>query len=547
MITTRVWISAMVFVTPSLFFGQQPSHSAQGDYSIRGVVVSATTGKPLDRAEITLSTTDEATKIAETTTSESGSFNFDHMSQGRYALHASRPGYIAANYNEHDGFFSAIVTGPGLETTDLRFKLLPSAVIDGTVTDDAGDPVRNAQVTLYRQNLNDGQGKIAQAGSTQTDDIGEYEFSRLESGDYFMSVSAAPWYAIPPEPKRDAQGNLVPDHPASSPLDVAYPLTFYDQTTDSDLATPIPVRAGDHLQLNFSLRAVPALHLQFRIPDSARQNGQIPPMLMQNIFGEQVPLNHLSYAADNSGDYEISGISAGHYEIRHPGPNGQGGSTSDIDLTADATIDSPPAADAGLEIRGKVAIMSEEDLPAPMFITLNSSAKNIHRGEPTAKDGTFTMQGIPQGTYEVIVNGPGTPYSIVRMAADGASTEGHLLKVGPSPTNLAILLTQDSATVNGYAKQNGKGISGVMVVLVPHDPGANRELFRRDQSDSDGSFSLKSVAPGAYTLVAIADGWTLDWARPEVIERYLSHGLKLDIASSQKNLNVSEPVEVQSR
>jgi hypothetical protein len=40
---------------------------------------------------------------------------------------------------------------------------------------------------------------------------------------------------------------------------------------------------------------------------------------------------------------------------------------------------------------------------------------------------------------------------------------------------------------------------------------ATRDLFRRDQSDLDGTFSLHGVIPGTYTVVAIDNGWDLDW------------------------------------
>ena len=49
----------------------------------------------------------------------------------------------------------------------------------------------------------------------------------------------------------------------------------------------------------------------------------------------------------------------------------------------------------------------------------------------------------------------------------------------------------------------GKGFAGAMVVLVPKNPEADRELFRRDQSDLDGTFLLRNVIPGSYTLLAI--------------------------------------------
>jgi hypothetical protein len=87
-----------------------------------------------------------------------------------------------------------------------------------------------------------------------------------------------------------------------------------------------------------------------------------------------------------------------------------------------------------------------------------------------------------------------------------------------------------------------------MVVLIPQDPGVNRGLFRRDQSDSDGSFSLRDAAPGKYTVVAIEDGWELEWARPQVIRRYLSKGIGVTITDhSAKQLQLAEPVPVQAR
>lgn len=557
MTATRARLVAAVLAASSLALAQQPPHPAQGGYSIRGVVVSAKTGKPLDRASVTLSNADTAARITETTTGEDGSFDFERLLPGRYGLHASRRGYNAANYDEHEGFFSAIVTGPGLDTAGLRMKLLPEAVIGGVVTDDAGEPVRGVQINLYRKYSFDGLGKITQARGEQTDDVGAFEFTRLGPGDYFVSVNATPWYATRPQPKLDVQGNPLPDtQSTSSPLDVAYPITFYPDATDSDDATPIPVRAGDRVQLNFSLHAVPAVHLHIHIPraevateisaSGVFSSSQIVmPQITQNIFGQPVPIPSMN-SAYSPGTAEVGGVPPGHYEIRFPGANGQGGAESSLDLTADATIESPPF-DAGVEIRGKVAMMTGDAPPPSLTIILGFSPAGSNRGELIAKDGTFTMKEVPAGTYGVGVGGPGTPLFIVRMLVDGASTVGHQLKVGATPVNLVLMLAQKSATIDGYAKQNGKAMEGAMVILVPHDPETNPELFRRDQSNSDGSFSLKNVAPGAYTLIAIEDGWSLDWARPEVISHYTAHGLKINVALSQKSINISGPVEVQPR
>jgi hypothetical protein len=87
-----------------------------------------------------------------------------------------------------------------------------------------------------------------------------------------------------------------------------------------------------------------------------------------------------------------------------------------------------------------------------------------------------------------------------------------------------------------------------MVVLVPKNPEDNRDRFRRDQSDSDGSFTLAEVFSGSYTVVAIENGWDLDWAEPAVLAGYLKHGQAIEIPSqSQTTVRLPEAVEVQGR
>jgi hypothetical protein len=58
---------------------------------------------------------------------------------------------------------------------------------------------------------------------------------------------------------------------------------------------------------------------------------------------------------------------------------------------------------------------------------------------------------------------------------------------------------------------------------------ANSELLRRDQSDLDGSFSLINVIPGEYVLVAIDDGWELNWVQARVMAHYLEQGRKVTV------------------
>ena len=113
---------------------------------------------------------------------------------------------------------------------------------------------------------------------------------------------------------------------------------------------------------------------------------------------------------------------------------------------------------------------------------------------------------------------------------------------------VALSLAGGTVNVEGFAKRAGKGTSGAMIVLVPKDPETNRELFRRDQSDQDGSFLLRSIIPGTYTIVAIENGWDLDWSRPGVIAHYAKQGQPITVSNqTQSIMHLPNPVEVQPR
>jgi hypothetical protein len=87
-----------------------------------------------------------------------------------------------------------------------------------------------------------------------------------------------------------------------------------------------------------------------------------------------------------------------------------------------------------------------------------------------------------------------------------------------------------------------------MVVLVPKNPELDRDLFRRDQSDLDGTFSLRGVIPGSYTALAIENGWDLDWSQPGVIRAYVKHGRPIEVGNQGgRPIDLQEAIDVQSK
>jgi hypothetical protein len=118
--------------------------------------------------------------------------------------------------------------------------------------------------------------------------------------------------------------------------------------------------------------------------------------------------------------------------------------------------------------------------------------------------------------------------------------------VNNRPLSLTVTIAQGKTEIDGFAFKDGKGHAGEMIVLVPRNPEANLAEFRRDQSDSDGSFALRDVVPGDYTIVAIDNGWDLAWARSEVISPYVAGGTAVHVPEAAGPLiRLNAPIPAQ--
>jgi hypothetical protein len=89
--------------------------------------------------------------------------------------------------------------------------------------------------------------------------------------------------------------------------------------------------------------------------------------------------------------------------------------------------------------------------------------------------------------------------------------------------------------VEGVALRDGKPAAGVMILVVPNEESQYEpSLYQRDQSDSDGSFTMAQLPPGRYTIMAIENGWAQEWANPSIVKRWLSGGETVQVAPNGK-------------
>jgi hypothetical protein len=512
-----------------------------GAYRIAGTVVNAKTGGLLARSRVTIADAKNRQSVQSVISGDDGRFEF-HVPAGKYSLDGAKRGFITASYAQHDGYSTAIVTGADLDTENLALRLAPNAVLSGKVLDEFGEPVRHGQIMVYRESHFEGVSRIYRYRGAMTDDQGRYEVTPLDEGTYFVSAKASPWYAVHPASGGERAASSPPQ--VDSSLDVAYPFTYYGDATETEDAAPIPVRGGDRLEADIHLTPAPSLHLIVHVPEDDKE-GMTIPTLQKPVFDglEQVEAGHIEVNAP--GVYEITGIAPGRYAVRMADSSGQAKEPMELNLSSGGELDASSGRSTS-KIKATVQVEGAASLPVQLQIGLRNSKGRVEASQVDAK-GEANFEDVIPGKYDIVAGSATQRYSVVRIASEAGTTSGHALNVAPGASlSISVRLVGGSVTVEGFAKRAGKGASGAMIVLVPKNPGADHDRFRRDQSDLDGSFSLPNVIPGSYTIIAIENGWDLDWSEPAVLTAYLKHGQTCEVGErSPTSMHLASAVEVQ--
>ena len=525
-------LAAVVLALSIAGAGQGNSTVAPGEgWQIAGTLISAADGQGLSHARVTLSSTSDRDFVQSILTGSDGRFMFRGLAAGKYVLGARRSGFVPQGYQQHGAFFTGIAVGPGLPVPRLLFRLQPESVISGKIVDEAGDPVRDGRVILLHKALVNGEWATRVADSAATDDLGAYHFGQLPAGIYFVSVSAQPWYArhAVPGGGRDAD---------PSALDVAYPVTYYQGATDPGDATPIDLQAGERAAADITLTAIPAQHIILRLPEDSSESA-FSAVLMQRVADASTVSVATAFQKVAPGVYESTGVPPGQFEMELQGevaPGKQptertravevGKGQAEVDLNEPSSLAS---------VSGRVSFVAGARTGQTQGIMLVRPHSRDSYWAKISEHNNFAFEKpMPPGAYEVVANSNGETF-IAGITASGASVRGRTLDItGSEPVKLSIVLASGIAQVTGTAVREGKPVSGALVMLVPADAANNLPLLRADQSDSDGTFALRAVVPGRYTVVAVDNGWGLEWRNPAALKPYLAHGEPLVIAPAAR-------------
>ena len=312
-------------------------------------------------------------------TESDGRYAIDGLASGTYrvAAAAEGQGFVHEYYNEAAEFELAtavVVVTATVSSTAINFTLAAGGSIGGTVyADDGTTTLAGVHVWAGRY---DGEG----GNATTTDDQGQY----LIPGDY--RVRAEP-----------AGAGQVGE--------------FYNDTTDWSQAERVTVASGTTTgNIDFLLATGGS------ISGTVTREGDGTPVAGADVWAHTYECcgggNGTTTASD--GSYTIPGLSPGEYRVQvRPHEEGLSGeffaSTMDWSLAGRVAVTAGGNATgvdftlpAGGAISGLVTQSDGTTAISDVFVQASDFDTGAYAsGAPTARDGTYTISGLPAGSYRV--------------------------------------------------------------------------------------------------------------------------------------------------
>ena len=165
---------------------------------VSGRVVTAGEGNPLKSARVALEPEESRPNnhLHAVFSDGDGRFVLKDVPPGRYHFFATRQGFVDQHYLSQ-GSENEIVLRlkPGQKLSDVLFRMRPSAVITGRVTNDDGEAMVRVEVIALRKPAEDEfededgpstsrKQELLPAASAHTDDRGQYRIFGLKPGEY---------------------------------------------------------------------------------------------------------------------------------------------------------------------------------------------------------------------------------------------------------------------------------------------------------------------------------------------------------------------------
>jgi len=531
----------------ALLASAQDSAPAANASSIAGTVVKEPGREPLKKVLVQVVAEDQKQGGNYTASTDAdGHFRIENVVPGRYRLYLEKTGLVEVNGRGLKSDTNIFTIQAGQSVEDLLFRMLPTAIIGGRITDEDGDPMSG--VTVFAQKKRPGKATREATGSGTTNDLGEYRLSGLFPGQYWI-------VAMPPPDMRDYEQPHAKSPPAEIQPDNRYVTTYYPGVYDATQASAVTLKAGDEMPVNLTL--VPTRTYRVRGIVIGVTAAQKPAVELVSKAGDSIRASEVG----PDGQFEVRGVAPGSYVVRASTPTESQSFTARQDLSIVAAdvdgvklLPQPSFTLSGhLRIEGRAsgdltqysANLRQAEVPedSGFFISQNFFGTNA----PVDRFGNFEWKNVNPGNYIVqVYGGDGQDFFLKSVTLGERSIETGFTASGPA--TLDLLVSTKGGTVEGAVvlhedkkekdvDDNDHPVANATVVAVPEEKYRKlRDHFGTGSTDQRGRFAIRGVAPGSYTLYAWQDLEEGVWRDPDFLKSHEANGtaVKVEEGSHQK-------------
>jgi hypothetical protein len=552
----RLSFLLLVALLPCGVAAQNPGDGAKASTraAIEGIAVQEPGGEPVKKVVIELIAENQAEGGDYTTVTDvAGTFRIEGIVPGRYHLFAERTGFL--EFEKHHAIPQGRILslGAGQQLKDLQIGLQAAAVVRGRVTDEDGEPLANAQVSVLRETYASGHNRWEQVGSERSNDLGEYRVAGLAAGNYYVSANPPPDFKslIEAAGKSEPGAAGAPSKPAMS-----YQTTYYPGTADRGQAAPIRLHAGDDFPVNFSLAPSPALSIRGTVVN-------LPPRSSAVIMLQSRDFNMVLSGAEmhQDGSFVIHDVAPGSYTIMATVDNAALPmmARQPLQVVSNSVEGLRLAPLPGASIRGRLRLEGKgssgraelsqvllslrpadgEDEVIGAFNAGESFSYLAH----VASDGTFAWRNVPAGNYFVRLAGDNSMEAdwYLKSLPGSPDAEDGSISVSGGAVVLDLVASANGGVVDGVITgQKGEPVANAVVVAVPELRLRSRlEYFRKTISDQRGHFSIRGIPPGSYSLLAWESVDGDAYYTPEFLKNFEGQATSLGVsAGDRKNLQL---------
>jgi hypothetical protein len=455
--------------------------------AVNGVVVNARTGEPLAGVQVHFGVhTPDAglTFRYGALTGKDGRFSVAAVHPDTYFVMVQRYGFVATAPAP-----PLVTLTAGQHMDELRIEMTARALISGRVTDEAGDPLAKALIQAESASGDDMLLTLNALGVASTDDRGQYRMS-IPPGKYRI-------YAHVPAEPSDEPAEIRTDGTTAS----VNPLTFYPSAAARGGAVAVEAVSGRETSgIDIRMAHPITLNLSGAVtgaPAGVTAMVNVNAVVRQGNRIYDIPAPDGGFVVPNleQGTYYLYAFTSAEPKLRS--------AVAEFSLTDSGVSGIELALRPSFEITGALEMAEGAGSPANRVIRLEMMTG--HYGDSrigaVGSDGAFQVRGVDPERYRVVVRPLPENGYVKAVWMDGVlMPHGVLdLRKGGAGSRLKILAATDSAQVSGKV-EGARGLEYV-VLLAEGDPDGDNS--RDARTASDGSFTIKSVPPGTYRIIAL--------------------------------------------